>query len=63
MILSFLAYVVSFVLKEPIWSNEPVSFNWNMVVLKWTIVNGLAAVPLLCILSFKLSDFAQQALA
>ena len=43
--------------------HAPDSFKWQMFILKWTVVNSLGAVPLTCILSFKLSDCVQQALA
>lgn len=62
-ILSSLVYPVSYALGEPIWYDAPGSFNWMLVLLKWAFVNVLAAGPLLCILSFKLSDSAQSALA
>jgi len=58
MILSMLAFPIFLGLGIPIWEDAP----WWMFVVKWIIVNGLA-VPLLCILSWKLSPGVQEALA
>jgi len=63
MILSMLTFPVSAGFGIPVWEDAPWSFNWWMLVVKWIIVNGLAAVPLLCILSWKLSPGVQGALA
>jgi len=62
MIVSVLAFPVSAVLGIPIWEDVPWSFNWWMLLVKWIIVNGLAAMPLLCILSWAPSLGVQRAL-